>query len=82
MMTDLIALGFNRNTYAAWWGPVPIMGIGGLVQRHMIQMEMRLIKQNGDPITPWFEENGIITPNAPGALLLENSLLARDHVMG
>ncbi|OAX79324.1 hypothetical protein ACJ72_06359 [Emergomyces africanus] len=67
--TDIAALAI-RLTYMGYGADVPIMTAGGTVTRRQISVEIQLLDSQGNAVSDWILEEGIITPSASGVTRL------------
>ena len=75
--TDLLALGYNPQTYQGNTGQVYIQTANGSVARQSILFEMKLRKPDGTPASGWFVEEGVITPSGQINTRLSGSRIRR-----
>ncbi|OJD26154.1 hypothetical protein ACJ73_02464 [Blastomyces percursus] len=64
--TDLTALAIPP-TYRGLGPEVPITTAGGTVTRKQIIIEVQLVDFQGNPVSEWIREGGIVAPADPGA---------------
>ncbi|OJD27198.1 hypothetical protein ACJ73_01403 [Blastomyces percursus] len=67
--TDIAALAIPP-TYIGYGADVPITTAGGTVTRRQISVEIQLLDSQGNAVSDWILEEGIITPSASGATRL------------
>lgn len=60
--TDLAALHYNPFTYLGNLGAFALATANGLSFRGRILIEVQIVKADGTPITPWYQEIAVITP--------------------
>ena len=77
--TDLVALGYNPQTYLGNIGQSYIETANGVVTRQRIMIEMQLKKPDWTPASDWFVERGVITPFGPTQIRL-SGLELRSHL--
>ncbi|KGY15551.1 hypothetical protein PABG_11544 [Paracoccidioides brasiliensis Pb03] len=63
--TDLAALAIPL-TYMGFGARVPIITAGGMVRRQQITVEIQLLDSQGNAVSDWILEEGIVTPAAAG----------------
>ncbi len=63
--TDLNNLNYNPNTYQGRFGVVGVATPNGVMFREQIMIEIQLMSANGTLISPWFQENALVTPVQP-----------------
>jgi hypothetical protein len=62
--TDLTTLG--TPTYLGWKYPATIYTAGGIVVREQIEIEVKVVTQDGKELTPWMLERCVVVPVQPG----------------
>ncbi|KAM5436677.1 hypothetical protein McanMca71_001793 [Microsporum canis] len=67
--TDLIALAIPP-TYGGFGSYVSMSTAGGQVQRQHIVVEVQLLDSQGNPVSDWVLEHGIVTPASLGTARL------------
>ncbi|KAK2795550.1 hypothetical protein FQN50_009734 [Emmonsiellopsis sp. PD_5] len=67
--TDLTALAIP-STYLGLGPEIPITTAGGTVMRRQITVEVQLVDFQGNPVSEWIQEVGVVAPADPGALRL------------
>lgn len=69
--TDLWSLGSSETTYWAIEAPSAVrLAAGHTVMMRCMPVEIRLLDRNGFPMTPWFEERGVLVEYKPGSIRL------------
>ncbi|KAK2785657.1 hypothetical protein FQN52_008345 [Onygenales sp. PD_12] len=63
--TDVVALGIPQN-YMGFGINVPVTTPTGIVWRQQINVEIQLLDAQGNPVSDWIFDRGIVTPAAPG----------------
>ncbi|KAM5441464.1 hypothetical protein MferCBS31731_003535 [Microsporum ferrugineum] len=76
--TDLIALAIPP-TYAGFGSYVSMSTAGGQVQRQHIVVEVQLLDSQGNPVSDWILEHGIVTPATLGTSRLSGDGM-RQHL--
>jgi len=75
----------DLHALRAYWyhGPksnIPVLVAGGQwVWKVRIEIEMQIVKLDGTPLTPWFREAALITPQTPSTSLLSGNAM-RNHL--
>ncbi|OJD27481.1 hypothetical protein ACJ73_01120 [Blastomyces percursus] len=64
--TDLLALAIP-STYMGFGANVPITTAAGIIWRQQITVEIQLLDSQGNAVSDWILEQGIVTPAATGA---------------
>ena len=62
---DLGNLHYNPTTYAGPLSPSVINTANGPIARYTIMIEIRLFNENAEPLTDWFFDEAVVTPNVP-----------------
>ena len=69
--TDLIALGVSELTYWTVEDPTTVhLAAGHSVLMRCLTMDIRVLDRNGEPMTPWFPERGVLVKREPGSIRL------------
>jgi hypothetical protein len=63
---ELLALHYNRFTYGGHAGRVRLRTANAVVDRDILLIEVKLLKDDGSPASDWLHEFGVLTPHIPG----------------
>ncbi|KAJ5709836.1 hypothetical protein N7493_009428 [Penicillium malachiteum] len=77
--SDLTRLQYNPQTYLGNIGQVPVNTASGVVVRERIMIEIQILDYHWNPITPWFIEYAVITPDTQGSVRLSGTGI-RNHL--